>query len=83
MKGSNKSFDELVTSPGALWVIAISVSIFLWTYVTGVEEGNYITRKFSCPLEYRALDSQAMLRNRVSEVDIEIRGREESIARLN
>ena len=83
MKGSRKSFDELVTSPGALWVIAISLSIFLWTYVTGLEEGNYITRKFSCPLEYRALDSQVMLRNRVSEVDIEIRGREESIARLN
>ncbi|MBR1417585.1 MAG: hypothetical protein IJ576_01315 [Synergistaceae bacterium] len=82
-KGSKKGFDDILTSTPALWFIAILSSIIMWMYVTGRDESSYITRRFSCQLEYRSLDPQAMLRNRVSEVDIEIRGPEESIMHLN
>lgn len=83
MKAYKKSFDDILTSPWALWALAIVTSVIMWVYVTGTDESNYVTRKFSCQLEYRSLDPQAMLRNRISEIDIEIRGLEESIARLN
>lgn len=83
MKSYKKSFDDILTSPWALWALAILSSVVMWVYVTGTDESNYVTRKFSCQLEYRSLDPQAILRNKVSEVDIEIRGLEESIMHLN
>lgn len=80
-----KNFDlnEILTSPFALWFFSISLAVTMWIYVTGMNERELITRKFSCPLEYRGLDSQAMLRGKLSEVDIEIRGSEEAITRLD
>ena len=79
-----KSFDlnAILTSPWALWLISIVSAVTMWIYVTGMDESAYITRKFSCPLEYRGLDAQAMLRGRLSEVDVEVRGPEEAIMRL-
>ena len=80
-----KPFDlnEILSSPLVLWVISISIAVGMWIYVTGMDESELITRKFSAPLEYRGLDSQSMLRGKLSEVDIEIRGTEEAITRLN
>ena len=80
-----KNFDlnAVLTSPLFLWIISITASVLMWVYVTGMDESAYITRKFTCPLEYRGLDTQAVLRNRLSEVDVEIRGPEESVLRLD
>ena len=83
MKAKNFDFDSILTSSLALWIISIITAMVMWVYVTGIEEANYITRKFSCPLEYRGLDSQSILRGRLSEVDVEIRGPEEAMMRLD
>ncbi len=83
MKIANRSIDDILTSPWALWAISITAAVALWFYVTGAEESEYVSRKFTCPLEYRSLDSQTVLRSRVQEVDVEIRGLEKDIARLN
>ncbi len=77
------NLDEILSSSWALWTISIITSVVMWVYVTGLEERQLITRKFSAPLEYRGLDAQAMLRGRLSEVDIEIRGTEDVITRLD
>ena len=80
-----KNFDlnAVLTSPLFLWMISITASVLMWVYVTGMDESAYITRKFTCPLEYRGLETQAVLRNRLSEVDVEVRGPEESVLRLD
>ncbi|MBQ7196240.1 MAG: hypothetical protein IJS40_02385 [Synergistaceae bacterium] len=83
MKLKNFDFDKVITSSWALWILSISLSVFMWIYVTGIEESEFINRKFSCPLEYRGLDSQVILRGRLSEVDVEIRGSEEALMRLD
>ena len=85
MTRKTKTFDidTILMSPAALWAISIITAIIMWIYVTGMDESTYITRKFTCPLEYRSLDSQAILRGRLSEVDVEIRGPEEAIMRLD
>ena len=83
MNLSRKNIDELLTSPWALWLISVLSAVTLWVYVTGTEESNYVTRRFSCPLEYRSVDPQATLRGRVPEVEIEIEGLEEEVRRLN
>lgn len=83
MKIANKNIDDILTSPWALWLISITTAVALWFYVTGTEESDYVSREFTCPLEYRSLDPQAVLRGRVQEVDVEIRGLEKDIARLN
>ena len=79
----NFDIDDFLTSPLVLWIIAIGLSVALWLHVTAVDESEYITRKFSRPIEYRHLDAQAILRGRVSEVDIEIRGAEANVLNLN
>ena len=83
MKLKNFDLDTLLTSPWALWAISIIISITMWLYVTALDESAYITRKFTAPLEYRGLDAQAILRGRLSEVDVEVRGSEESMMRLD
>ena len=85
MKIKFKGFDldSMLTSPAFLWLISIIISVTMWVYVTGTDESAYITRKFTAPLEYRGLDSQAILRNRLSEVDIELRGPEPAMMRLD
>ena len=75
--------NSILTSPPFLWLISITASVLMWVYVTGMDESAYITRKFTCSLEYRGLDVQAVLRNRLSEVDVEVRGPEEAIMRLD
>ena len=80
---SSKNFDEILTSPWCLWAISVMAALLMWFYVTESDSGGYMTRRFSCPLEYQSLDPQATLRNRVSEVDIEIRGLEAVMARLD
>ncbi len=80
---SSKNFDEILTSPWSLWAISITAALMMWFYVTESDGGGYVTRQFSCPIEYRSLDPQATLRNKVSEVDVEIRGLEEVMARLD
>ena len=77
------SLDKMLGSSWALWLIAIASSIIMWIYVTGIDESEYITRKFTTPLEYRGLAPQTLLRGRISEVDVEIRGAEETIMNLN
>ena len=76
MKKLNMTFDELLSSSFTLWIISITAAVLMWMYVIGMDEAEYITRKFSCPLEYLELDSQIILRGRVSEVDVELRGPE-------
>ena len=83
MKLKNFDLDTLLTSPWALWAISIIISITMWLYVTALDESAYITRKFTAPLEYRGLDAQAILRGRLSEVDVEVRGPEEAMMRLD
>lgn len=83
MKLKNIDFDELFTSPLVLWLISIVSAVTMWIYVTGMDEAAYLTRKFSCPLEYRSVDAQAIIRGRISEVDIEIRGTEQDIMRVD
>lgn len=80
-----KNFDlnAVLTSPVFLWIISISASVLMWIYVTGMDESAYLTRKFTCPVEYRGLDAQAILRNRLSEVDVEVRGPEDAVLRLD
>ena len=80
-----KNFDlnTILTSSLFLWIISITASVLMWVYVTAMDESAYITRKFTCPLEYRGLDAQAVLRGRLSEVDVEVRGPEEAIMRLD
>ena len=80
---SSRNLDEMLSSPWVLWVISVATAVALWFYVMKAENDDYVTRSFSCPLEYRSLDPQATLRNRVSEVDIEIRGPEADILRLD
>ena len=75
--------DKILSSSWALWLISVVSAVALWFYVTRTEESEHVTRRFSCPLEYRALDAQAMLRGRVSEVDVEIRGLEGDVERLD
>ena len=76
-------FNDVLASPWALWAISITLSVMMWIYVTGLEEAEMITRKFTCPLEYRGLSAQSMLRGMLSEVDIEIRGTEQALTRLD
>ncbi len=83
MKKFNMTFDELLSSSFTLWVISITAAVLMWVYVTGMDDTEYITRKFSCPLEYLELDSQSILRDKVSEVDVEIRGPEQEMVRLD
>ena len=83
MKLKNIDFDALIMSPFVLWAISIAISITMWVYVTGMDEASYITRKFTIALEYRGLDSQAILRGRTSEVDLEVRGPEDAMLRLD
>lgn len=83
MKMKNFDLNSILTSSWALWTISIITAVLMWVYVTGMDESSYITRKFSCPLEYRGLDTQAILRGRLSEVDIELRGPEEVMMRLD
>ena len=83
MSRKNFDFNGILTSPWALWIISITSAVLMWVYVTGMDERAFITRKFTCPLEYRNLDAQNILRGRVSEVDVEIRGTEEDIMRLD
>lgn len=83
MKLKTFDIDALLTSPWALWAISIIISVTMWVYVTGLDESAYITRKFTTPLEYRGLDTQAILRGRLSEVDVEVRGPEEAMMRLD
>ena len=83
MKLKSLDIDRILTSSWALWIISIATAVFMWIYVTGIEESEYITRKFSCPVEYRGLDAQTILRGRLYEVDVEIRGPEEAIMRLD
>ena len=82
-KPKTLDLNEILTSPWALWLISIASAVTMWLYVTGMDESAYVTRKFSCPLEYRGLDSQSLLRGRLSEVDVEVRGPEEAIMRLD
>ncbi len=83
MKLKDFDINGVLTSPWALWAISVTLSVIMWVYVTGMEEAENITRKFSCPLEYRGLDSQAILREKLSEVDVELRGSEEDMLRLD
>ena len=83
MKLKNINFDEIFISPPALWLFSIAIAVTMWIYVTGMDEAAYITRKFTCPIEYRNVDTQAILRGKLSEADIEIRGPEEAIMRLD
>ena len=76
-------FNGIFSSPLTLWVVSIAISVVMWIYVTGIDEAELLTRKFSSPLEYRGLDSQAILRGKLSEVDIEIRGTEAALTNLN
>lgn len=80
---SSKNFDEILTSPWSLWAISVTAALLMWFYVMESDESGYVTRRFSCPLEYESLDAQATLRNKVSEVDVEIRGLEEVLARFD
>ena len=82
-KFNNMRLNDIFTSPWALWAISISLAVIMWVYVTGMDEAEKITRKFSCPLEYRGLEAQSILRGVLSEVDIEIRGSEEDMMRLD
>ena len=79
----NYNLDKILASSWTLWGLAIIVAVGMWVYVTGIEEREYVTRQFSCPVEYRGLDSGTIVRGRLSEADIEIRGSEESIMRLD
>ena len=83
MKLKNFDLNEILTSPWALWLISIMTAVLMWVYVTGLEESAYINLKFTCPLEYRGLDSQAILRGKISEVDVELRGPEEEMMNLD
>ncbi|MBQ7154638.1 MAG: hypothetical protein IJR85_03655 [Synergistaceae bacterium] len=83
MKLRNFDLDTILTSSLVLWIISITSAVMMWIYVTGIDESTYITRKFSAPLEYRSLDAQAVLRGRIYEVDVELRGPEEEMLRLD
>ena len=83
MKIGKFNLDDILSSSWALWTISIITSVVMWVYVTGLEERQLITRKITMPLEYRGLEAQAMLRGRLSEVDIEIRGTEDAMMRLD
>ena len=76
-------FEVIMTSPPVLWAVSIAIAVMMWFYVTGMDEAAYITRKFTAPLEYSGLDSQALLRGRLSEVDVEIRGPEDAVMRMD
>ena len=80
---SARRIDEILTSPWALWAISVATAVLMWFYVMENDDGVYVTQKFSSPLEYRFLDSQLTLRSRVAEVDVEIRGPEKAMARLD
>ena len=79
----NYNLDKFLSSSWTLWGLSILLAVGMWVYVTGIEESEYVTRQFSCPIEYRGLDSQTIVRGRLSEVDIEIRGSEEAIMHLD
>ena len=83
MKLKNFDLNEILTSPWALWLISIVTAVLMWVYVTGLEESAYINLKFTCPLEYRGLDTQSILRGKLSEVDVELRGPEEDMLKLD
>ena len=83
MKLKNFDANKILSSSLALWMISIVTAVLMWIYVTGMEEAEYITRKFTCPLEYRGLDTQTILRERLFEVDVEVRGPEEAMTRLD
>ena len=83
MKLKNFDLNEILTSPWALWLISIVTAVLMWIYVTGLEESAYINLKFTCPLEYRGLDTQSILRGKLSEVDVELRGPEEDMLKLD
>ena len=82
-KLKNLNLDKILASSWTLWGLSIFLAVGMWVYVTGIEESEYITRQFSCPIEYRGLDSQTIVRGRLSEVDIEVRGSEEAIMKLD
>ena len=77
------SLDNLLDSSWFLWAISIISAVMMWVYVTGLDESSYITRKFTCELEYRGVEAQAILRGKISEIDVEIRGPEDAIMRLD
>jgi len=79
----NFNLDKMLSSSWTLWGLSILLAVGMWIYVTGIEESEYITRQFSCPIEYRGIDPQAIIRGRLSEVDVEVRGSEEAIMHLD
>lgn len=85
MKSRRKNFrlDGIFSSPLVLWAVSIIIAVMMWVYVTGMEEAEPMTRKFSCAVEYRGLDANAILRKPLSEVDIEISGSEAAITQLD
>ncbi len=82
MKSSN-SFDDILFSPWALWAISLATAILMWSYGLGAEDDSYITRKIRCSIEYRNVEPQAVLRNKVEETEVEVKGLESVINRLN
>ena len=82
-KLKNIDLDTIMTSPPVLWIISITIAVTMWFYVTSTDEAAYITREFSVPVEYSGLSSQTILRDRLSEVYIKLRGPETSMLRLN
>lgn len=83
MKLKNYSFDKFLSSSWTLWGLSILIAVSMWVYVTGLEESEYITRQFTCPVEYRGLDPQIIVRGKLTEADVEVRGSEEAVMRLD
>lgn len=83
MNTSKNNIDRMLSSPLVLWIISVTAALSLWFYVNDRGEANYITQKISLPLEYRSVDPQAALSSRVNEVEVEIRGLDRDISRLN
>lgn len=83
VRWKNFDLDSVLTSPPVLWMISITIAIIMWNHVRDLDESTYIYRSVSIPLQYQGYDqSQAVLRNRIYEVDVRVRGPEEEILRL-
>ncbi|NLL37223.1 MAG: hypothetical protein GX256_06850 [Fretibacterium sp.] len=72
-----------MTSPWVLWALSLSVAIIMWFYGLGSEDDPFATRKFSCAIEYRNLEPQAILRNPVQEAEVEVKGRESVLKNID
>ncbi|MDR1732870.1 MAG: hypothetical protein LBR61_12340 [Synergistaceae bacterium] len=77
-----KKLDNILESPVVLWGISILVAVSMWFYVRDSEDSGLARRKFLCQLEYRETMPQILVKNTISQIEVEVGAPESVMNRL-